>query len=52
VSIDPTNLFLYVANHGAANIAGFTLDASSGALTPISGSPFQAGSRSEFIATF
>jgi 6-phosphogluconolactonase (cycloisomerase 2 family) len=52
VSIDPTNRFLYVANHGGANIAGFRLDASSGALTRISGSPFQAGSHSEFIATF
>jgi len=52
VSIDPTNRFLYVANHGGANIAGFRLDASSGALTRISGSPFQAGSHSEFVATF
>ena len=52
VSIDPTNRFLYVANHGGANIAGFRLDASSGALTPIPGSPFQAGSHPEFIATF
>jgi 6-phosphogluconolactonase len=52
VSIDPTNRFLYVASHGAANIAGFRLDASSGALTPISGSPFPAGNHPDFLATF
>ena len=40
VAIDPSGRYLYVAllNYGA--IAGFTLDQSTGTLTPIKGSPF------------
>jgi 6-phosphogluconolactonase len=52
VSIDPTNQFLYVTNDGAANITGFRLDASTGSLTPMSASPFPAGNRPDFLATF
>jgi hypothetical protein len=37
---------------GAANISGFTLDLLTGALTPMAGSPFPAGSHPQFIATF
>ena len=43
---------LYVANEGAANVSGFTLNASTGALTPMAGSPFPAGNHPEFVATF
>ncbi len=46
------NQFLYVANDGAANISGFTLDLLTGALTPMAGSPFPAGNHPKFIATF
>jgi 6-phosphogluconolactonase (cycloisomerase 2 family) len=51
VTLDPTNQFLYVANDGAANVAGFKLDASTGGLTPITGSPFAAGNLPDFLAT-
>ena len=50
MTIDPANQFLYVANDGSANISGFRLDASTGALTPMAGSPFPAGNHPEFIA--
>jgi 6-phosphogluconolactonase (cycloisomerase 2 family) len=52
ITIDTTNQLLYVADEGAAHISGFTLDASTGALTPMSGSHFPAGNRPQFIATF
>jgi 6-phosphogluconolactonase len=51
VSIDPTNQFLYVANDGTTNVSGFRLEASTGALTPMSGSPFPAGNRPDFLET-
>jgi 6-phosphogluconolactonase len=43
VIVDPTGAYVYVANYGSNNITGFTLNASSGQLTSISGSPFSSG---------
>jgi len=43
IALDPTGKFLYVANLLASNVSGFTVDANSGALTAINGSPFTAG---------
>lgn len=43
VIVDPTGSYVYVANYGSNNISGFTLNASSGQLTSISGSPFASG---------
>ncbi|MBV9265924.1 MAG: beta-propeller fold lactonase family protein [Acidobacteriaceae bacterium] len=46
VAVDPSGRFVYVAN-GAfplpGNISGYTIDHSTGALTPIADSPFPAG---------
>jgi len=39
---DPTGKFVYVANENSFTISGFLVDPNSGALTPISGSPFNA----------
>lgn len=36
-------LFAYVPNEGSSNVSGYTVDASSGALTPIAGPAFAAG---------
>jgi 6-phosphogluconolactonase len=50
VAIDPTGKFAYVANNGTAsghysgNVSAFAINPRSGALTPIQGSPFAAGS--------
>jgi 6-phosphogluconolactonase (cycloisomerase 2 family) len=42
--IDPTGSYLYVANQaGKGNITGFSIDTSSGALTPLPNSPFTMG---------
>jgi len=43
VTVDPTGKFAYVANTGDGNISGYTIDSSTGALTPALGSPFTAG---------
>jgi hypothetical protein len=44
VTVDPSGRFAYVANQFPDNnISGYTIDASSGALTPLPGSPFAAG---------
>jgi 6-phosphogluconolactonase len=40
--VDATGAFLYVANSADSTISAFTL-ASTGALTPVSGSPFATG---------
>ncbi len=41
--MDPAGAFLYVENAGSNNISVFAIDASSGALTPVGGSPFTLG---------
>src|SRR5882762_891761 len=42
VTVDPFDRFTYVANFNSNNISGYTINASSGVLTPIPGSPFAA----------
>lgn len=39
----PIPKFAYVANPGDNNVSAYTIDATSGALTPVAGSPFGAG---------
>ena len=43
LAIDPQGALLYVANKGSNNVSGFVIDATSGALGAISGSPFATG---------
>jgi 6-phosphogluconolactonase len=42
VVVHPAGKFAYVANIGSANVSGYTINAATGVLTPISGSPFAA----------
>jgi 6-phosphogluconolactonase (cycloisomerase 2 family) len=42
VTIDPTGAFLYVSNSGDGTVSAFTINASTGELTGIAGSPFVA----------
>jgi 6-phosphogluconolactonase len=53
MAIDPAGKFLYVTNSSAtfpyANVTGFTVDANSGTLTPIAGSPFPSGTETDAI---
>jgi 6-phosphogluconolactonase (cycloisomerase 2 family) len=53
-SLDPTGRFLFVANHGLTpgpgSISVFSLDQSSGALTPVAGSPFPLSGGPDMIS--
>jgi 6-phosphogluconolactonase (cycloisomerase 2 family) len=49
VTVDPSGKFLYVLNEGnfiesaAGSVSAFTIDGGTGALTPVTGSPFTTG---------
>ena len=43
LAVDPSGKFLYAAALASPELAGFTIDKSSGALTAIAGSPFSVG---------
>jgi len=42
VAVHPSGSFVYVANSGSANVSGYSVDANTGVLTAIAGSPFGA----------
>jgi 6-phosphogluconolactonase (cycloisomerase 2 family) len=50
ISIDKTGNFVYVGNDGSASISEFTLNGTTGVLTPVAGSPVAAGTSPDFIA--
>ena len=43
LSVAQTPEFLYVANNGSNSVSAYAIDATTGALTPVPGSPFAAG---------
>src|SRR5258708_30489322 len=43
VAVDPNDRWVYVANLGGDDVSGFSLDSASGALSPLTGSPYAAG---------
>jgi len=49
VNIDPTYGVVYVVNEGSANVSEFTLE-STGALTPLAGSPVPVGTNPGYMA--
>jgi 6-phosphogluconolactonase len=50
VAVDPSGQFVYVANQNSGNVSVFTVDAATGALAEVAGSPFPAGSGARSIA--
>ncbi len=40
---DPTGRFVYVTNFASDNVSAYAVNASSGGLTPVQGSPFATG---------
>ena len=53
VTVDPKGKFAYVSNGGSnsqGNVSAYTINATTGALTPVAGSPFGAGSYSNGVA--
>lgn len=52
VEVHPSGQFVYVVSKTPDRIAGFHLDAASGILTPVPGSPFPSEAQSPFALTF
>ena len=53
IAVDPTGRFAYVANEGvfgASSISGYTINATTGALSPVPGSPFPSGRGARSVA--
>ena len=50
VAIDPAGQFAYVANELSDNVSVYSINAGTGALTPVGGSPFAAGGDPHSIA--
>jgi 6-phosphogluconolactonase len=49
VTVDPSGKFAYVGNYNSNSISAFTINANTGALTAISGSPFAAGASPQSV---
>lgn len=52
VVVDPSGRFVYAANYGwpgSGTVSAYAIDAGTGALTPVAGSPFAAGNGSDSI---
>jgi 6-phosphogluconolactonase len=52
ISVEPLNRFLYIASINDGEIAGFAIDAATGTLTPVPGSPYAAGANSSGLPAF
>lgn len=50
IRVTPDGKFVVVVNQGTSNVSVFSLDASTGALTAVSGSPFPSGSEPSPVA--
>ena len=51
ITVDPTSKFVYAANGGnPGSVSGYTIDSTTGAPTPIAGSPFPTDVASDFVA--
>jgi 6-phosphogluconolactonase (cycloisomerase 2 family) len=48
--LDPSGQFAYAANDGSGDISAYAVDATTGALIPVSRSPFAAGSEPRAVA--
>ena len=50
VTVDPSGKFAYVANSSDGTISAYTINAVTGTLTPVAGSPFLAGNGSYSVS--
>lgn len=50
IAIDPAGKFLYAPDAASNVVVGFTIDGATGALAPMSGSPFPAGASPQQVA--
>ena len=51
VAVTPGGQFLYVANSGSGNVSAFSVNTKNGTLTPVTGSPFAAGTTPSAAST-
>jgi 6-phosphogluconolactonase (cycloisomerase 2 family) len=51
VRVDNADQYVYVGNDGSADVSEYSLNSSTGVLTPMAGSPIAAGTFPNFIAT-
>ena len=49
IAIDPTDAFAFVANNSDKTLGSYALNATTGALAPVSGSPVAAGTNAEAL---
>ena len=52
IAVEPQSRFLYMTSLNDGRIAGFAIDAATGALTPVPGSPYVAGTNSSGLPAF
>lgn len=52
IAVDPQSAHLYLASAGDGQVAGFAIDANTGALTALAGSPYAAGTNAGGIPAF
>jgi 6-phosphogluconolactonase (cycloisomerase 2 family) len=50
VAVDPTGAFTYAVNSGSDTVFVYSIDATTGALTPINGSSISTGTQPSAIA--
>ncbi|HWJ35892.1 MAG TPA: beta-propeller fold lactonase family protein [Steroidobacteraceae bacterium] len=50
IAVDPMGQFVYAANDSSGNVSVFTVDAATGTLAAVAGSPFSAGGGARSIA--
>jgi 6-phosphogluconolactonase (cycloisomerase 2 family) len=48
-AVDPTGRFLFVANTNSSNVSGYSIDQTTGRLTPLAGSPYAVGAGSSTV---
>jgi 6-phosphogluconolactonase (cycloisomerase 2 family) len=49
LAVDPSEKYLYVADHDSNQVSGYKINSSTGALTPVSSSPFNAGAGPSYL---
>lgn len=49
LSVDPSQKYLYVADHDSNQVSGYKVNSSTGALTPVSSSPFNVGAGPTYL---
>jgi 6-phosphogluconolactonase len=49
LAVDASGQFVYAANYNSNDISAYTVDAATGALAPVAGSPFAAGTQPHSI---